>query len=127
MGAFVSELNLKKEGSNNFQNLGLIKNLVPKVNGNWSGLTFLNNKKQLIMAGEIPIILSDSNGKQTYQILNLPKELLKGIGSINRKSKNELYVQNWEGIFLWNEQTNKVDELTKKIKNFVYKKIKNFV
>lgn len=114
-----AELNLKKEGSNNFQNLGLIKNLVPKVNGNWSGLTFLNNKKQLIMAGEIPIILSDSNGKQTYQILNLPKELLKGIGSINRKSKNELYVQNWEGIFLWNEQTNKVDELTKKIKNFV--------
>ena len=112
-----TELHLKKAGKQNFESIGLLNKIVPDGGGyGWN--TFLTNKRQLVLAGNKPLILSDSNGKQSFLFLPLPKELSKGIYSVNRKTKSELYIQNNDGIFEWDEITNKVNCLTKNIKNF---------
>ncbi len=113
-----AEIHLKKAGNNNFDALGLIKKIAPNFSGfgNWN--TFLTYNHQLVLAGEKPVIISDSNGKQSFLILKMPKELSKGIFGVYRKSKFELYIQNDEGVFVWDEKNNRVTCLTKYIKNY---------
>ena len=113
-----SELHIKKAGKNTFETLGLLKKLSSITIGYNEWHTFSTANHELVLAGQKPLILSDSNGKQSFGFLVLPKELKKGIYSAHRKSSFEIYIQNDDGIFVWNEKTNTVNCLTKNIKNF---------
>jgi ligand-binding sensor domain-containing protein len=113
-----SELHIKKAGKNTFESLGLLKKRSSTTIGYNKWHTFSTANHELILSGEKPLILSDSNGKQSFGFLVLPKELKKGIYSAYRKSSFEIYIQNDDGIFVWNEKTNNVNCLTKNIKNF---------
>ena len=67
---------------------------------------FLNNNGELILSipGEkTMIVLSNSDGESTFQRLKLPKNLESGFTFVIRKSKNEMYIQNSDGIFLLDE------------------------
>ena len=113
-----AELHIKKVGKNIFESLGLLKKRSSTTIGYNKWHTFSTANHELILAGQKPLILSDSNGKQSFGFLVLPKELKKGIYSAYRKSSFEIYIQNDDGIFVWNEKTNTVNCLTKNIKNF---------
>ena len=113
-----SELHIKKAGKNTFESIGLLKKLSAITLGYNKWHTFSTANHQLVLSGEKPLILSDSNGKQSFGFLVLPKDFKKGIYSAYRKSSFELYIQNDDGIFEWNEKTNTVNCLTKNIKNF---------
>ena len=113
-----SELHIKKAGKNTFESLGLLKKRSSTTIGYNKWHTFSTANHELVLSGEKPLILSDSNGKQSFGFLVLPKELKKGIYSAYRKSSFEIYIQNDDGIFVWNEKTNNVNCLTKNIKNF---------
>ena len=87
-----------------------------KISDNSSlGYTYLNNKQELIYTGEKPIILSNSNGDTSYKALPLPSNLKGGIILVKRKSKNELYILNNDGLFILNEDTNTAVSLNGKL------------
>jgi len=105
----------KESGSSNFIKLGFVKDKT-NINDNTSlGITFLNNKNELIYTGPQPVILSTSNGDTSYQPIALSSNFKKGIILARRKSANEIYVLNEDGIFLWNEITNSAKPVTKNI------------
>ena len=105
----------KANGASNFVKLGFVKDKT-NINDNTSlGITFLNKKNELIYTGPQPVILSTSNGDTSYQPITLSSNLKKGIILARRKSANEIYVLNEDGIFLWNEITNSVKPVTKNI------------
>jgi ligand-binding sensor domain-containing protein len=98
-----------------FRKLGLMNDLLSLSTESVNGASFINAKKELILTGARPIILSDSNGKLVFKYYDLPKELNKGIGTVQYISPFERYVINETGIYLWNEQTGIVKPLTKNI------------
>ena len=105
----------KESGASNFIKLGFVKDKT-NINDNTSlGVTFLNNKNELIYTGPQSVILSTSNGDTSYQPITLSSNLKKGIILARRKSANEIYVLNEDGIFLWNEITNSAKPVTKNI------------
>ena len=105
----------KESGASNFIKLGFVKDKT-NINDNTSlGITFLNNKNELIYTGPQPVILSTSNGDTSYQPIALSSNFKKGIILARRKSANEIYVLNEDGIFLWNEITNSAKPVTKNI------------
>jgi ligand-binding sensor domain-containing protein len=77
--------------------------------------TYLNNKNELIFLGDNPVILSNSNGDTSYKPIPLPANLKSGITIAKRKSKDEIYVLNNDGIFLLNEITNIAKPITTNI------------
>ncbi|MEI6189523.1 MAG: SpoIIE family protein phosphatase [Chitinophagia bacterium] len=105
----------KANGASNFVKLGFVKDKT-NINDNSSlGVTFLNNKNELIYTGPKPVIISTSSGDTSYQPITLPSNLKKGIILARRKNENEIYVLNDDGIFLWNELNNSAKSLTKNI------------
>ena len=106
----------KPSNSAEFKKLGYANDLLDQFSQSVNGSSFLNNKKELIVGGPHPIILADSNGNKIFKFVDLPKALEKGFFDVQRKSKNELYVVNEDGIFLFNESNNKVVALTKNMK-----------
>jgi hypothetical protein len=74
-----SELHIKKAGKNTFESLGLLKKRSSTTIGYNKWHTFSTANHELVLSGEKPLILSDSNGKQSFGFLVLPKELKKGI------------------------------------------------
>ncbi len=106
----------KASNSAEFKKLGYANDLLDQFSQSVNGSSFLNNKKELIVGGIHPIILADSNGNKIFKFVDLPKALEKGFFDVQRKSKDELYVVNEDGIFLFNESNNKVIALTKNMK-----------
>ena len=96
-----------------FTTIGNGDKLLPDAASGLNGAEFMSYKKEVIIAGPKPIILSDSNGKLVFQFYALPKGLEKGIYAIKRKSQFELYVLNEDGIFLFNEKEHNARLLTK--------------
>ena len=78
-------------------------------------ISYINNKNELIFVGESPVILSNSNGDTSFKPITLPPNLKKGILMVKRKSSDELYVLNEEGIFILNESNNTAKPLTTNI------------
>jgi ligand-binding sensor domain-containing protein len=106
----------KASNSAEFKKLGYANDLLNQFSQSVNGSSFLNDKKELIVGGPHPIILADSNGNKIFKFVDLPKALEKGFFDVQRKSKDELYVVNEDGIFLFNESNNKVIALTKNMK-----------
>jgi ligand-binding sensor domain-containing protein len=106
----------KASNSDEFKKLGYANDLLNQFSQSVNGSSFLNSKKELIVGGLHPIILADSNGNKIFKFFDLPKGLEKGFFDVQRKSKDELYVVNEDGIFLLNESNNKIIALTKNIK-----------
>jgi len=106
----------KPSNSAEFKKLGYANDLLSQFSQSVNGSSFLNSKKELIVGGLHPIILADSNGNKIFKFFDLPKGLEKGFFDVQRKSKDELYVVNEDGIFLLNESNNKIIALTKNIK-----------
>jgi len=106
----------KASNSDEFKKLGYANDLLNQFSQSVNGSSFLNSKKELIVGGLRPIILADSNGNKIFKFVDLPKGLEKGFFDVQRKSKDELYVVNEDGIFLLNESNNKIIALTKNIK-----------
>ena len=105
----------KANGTSSFIKQGFVKDKM-SINDNSSlGVTFLNNKNELIYTGPKPVIISTSNGDTSYQPITLPSTIKKGIILARRKNANEIYVLNDDGIFLWNELNNSAKPLTKNI------------
>lgn len=77
------------------------------------GYTYLNSNNELIITGDRPVVLSTSSGDTSYKPLILPANLKGGIAMAKRKSANEIYVLNYDGIYLLNELTNTALPLTK--------------
>ena len=117
-GGFASglEMYFKPNNEDAFKKFGFINNILPNASSSVNGSEFINYKKETILIGIQPILLADSNGKMVFKYYNLPKGLEKGMNSVERKSKDELYVLNADGLFLLNETTNSVELLTKGIK-----------
>ena len=105
----------KTKGANNFIKQGILKEKTKLSDNGSLGYTYLNNKKELIYTGHKPVILSTSNGDTSYKPITLPSNLKGGILLVKRKSENEIYVLNYDGIFLLNETNNIAKQLTKKI------------
>ena len=93
----------KKSGANNFIKQGYVKDKTNISDNKTLGYSFLNNKNELIYTGDKPVVLSTSNGDTSYKPVSLPANLKGGILLVKRKSANELYVLNYDGIFLLNE------------------------
>jgi len=106
----------KASNSAEFKKLGYANDLLDQFSQSVNGSSFLNNKKELIVGGIHPIILADADGNKIFKFVDLPKGLEKGFFDVQRKSKDELYVVNEDGIFLLNESNNKVVALTKNMK-----------
>ena len=105
----------KANGTSSFIKQGFVKDKM-SINDNSSlGVTFLNNKNELIYTGPKPVIISTSNGDTSYQPITLPSTIKKGIILARRKNANEIYLLNDDGIFLWNELNNSAKPLTKNI------------
>ncbi len=96
-----------------FTKIGNISDKLENASNSVNGSEFLSIKKEVVLGGSKPVILSDSNGKIVLQYYSLPKNLDKGIYANERKSQHELYVLNEEGIFLYNEIENNAKPLTK--------------
>ncbi len=119
----------KLRNSANFISLGLLKDENNKIYNSKSVSyavsgtlelvdPFLNNNGELILciSGEKTMtVLSNSDGESTFQRLKLPKNLESGIKLVIRKSNNELYIQNSDGLFLLNEDENIAKPLTTNI------------
>ena len=105
----------KKSGANNFIKQGYVKDKTNISDNKTLGYSFLNNKNELIYTGDKPVVLSTSNGDTSYKPVSLPANLKGGILLVKRKSANELYVLNYDGIFLLNEANNTALPLTKNI------------
>jgi ligand-binding sensor domain-containing protein len=105
----------KKSGANNFIKQGYVKDKTNISDNSTLGYSFLNNKNELIYTGDKPVVLSTSNGDTSYKPVSLPANLRGGILLVKRKSANEIYVLNYEGIYLLNETTNSALPLTKNI------------
>ena len=105
----------KKSGANNFIKQGLVKELTSISDNRSLGIMFLNYKNELVYTAEKPVVVSNANGDTSYKPLVLPANLKGGIFIAKRKSANELYVLNFEGIFLYNEAKNTALPLTKNI------------
>ena len=103
----------KPYNKDEFIKLGFANDLLNQFSQSVNGSSFKNNKNEIILGGTNPIILADSNGQKIFKYVEMPKELIKGIYEVQRKSTDELYVVNEDGIFLWNEKTNVVKPLTK--------------
>ena len=105
----------KTNGSSNFIKQGFLKDKT-KIGDNSSlGYAYLNNKNELIYTGDKPVVLSTNNGDTSYKPIVLPSTLKGGILLVKRKSENEVYVLNYDGIFLLNEVTNTAKPLTKNL------------
>jgi len=105
----------KKNGANNFIKQGFVKELT-NINDNRSlGVMYLNNKNELVYTAEKPVILANANGDTLYKPLALPANLKGGIFLVKRKSANEIYILNYDGIYLFNEASNTALPLTKNI------------
>ncbi len=105
----------KKNGANNFIKQGLVKELTSISDNRSLGIMFLNYKNELVYTAEKPVVVSNANGDTSFKPLTLPANLKGGIFIAKRKSANELYVLNFEGIFLYNEAKNTALPLTKNI------------
>ena len=119
----------KLRNSANFISLGLLKDENNKIYNSKSvsyavsgtlqlDAPFLNNNGELILciSGEKTMtVLSNSDGESTFQRLKLPKNLESGLRLVKRKSNNELYIQNSDGLFLLNEDENIAKPLTTNI------------
>ncbi len=106
----------KASNSDEFKKLGYANELLNQFSQSVNGSSFINSKKELIVGGINPIILADSNGNKVFKFVDLPKGLEKGYYAVQRKSKDELYIVNEDGIFLLNESNNNVVALTKNMK-----------
>ena len=104
----------KANGASSFVKLGFLKDKI-KLSGNGLLISYINNKNELIFVGESPVILSNSNGDTSFKPITLPPNLKKGILMVKRKSSDELYVLNEEGIFILNESNNTAKPLTTNI------------
>ena len=105
----------KNNGTDNFIKQGYVKDKT-NINDNRSlGYMYLNYKNDLVYTGEKPVTLSNANGDNTYKPVALPANLKGGILMMKRKSLNEIYVLNYDGIYLLNEATNTALPLTKNI------------
>ena len=104
----------KANAASNFVKLGFLNDKI-KTSKNGLLVSYINNKNELIFAGTSPVILSNSNGDTSFKPITLPSNLKKGIAMVKRKSPNELYVLNEDGIFLLNESNNTAKPVTKNI------------
>jgi serine phosphatase RsbU (regulator of sigma subunit)/streptogramin lyase len=109
-------LYIKPYNKDVFTKIGNVNNLIPGASDFVNGAEFLSYKKEVILIGNKPVILADSNGKLVFQPYPLPKVLEKGIFAIERKSQFEFYALNEDGIFLLNEKEHKATLLTKNMK-----------
>jgi ligand-binding sensor domain-containing protein len=105
----------KKNGASNFIKQGLVKELTGISDSRSLGVMYLNYKNELVYTAEKPVIVSTANGDTSYKPLVLPANLKGGILIAKRKSANEIYVLNYDGIFLLNEANNTAVSLTKNI------------
>ena len=105
----------KANGASNFIKQGYLKDKMNINDISPLGFTFLNNKNELIYSGLKPVILSTSDGDTSYKPISLPSNLKNGIILLKRKSANEIYVLNEEGIFIWDELNNIAKPVTKNI------------
>jgi ligand-binding sensor domain-containing protein len=105
----------KKSGTNNFIKQGFVKDKTNISDNATLGYTYLNSNSELIITGDRPVVLSTSSGDTSYKPLILPANLKGGIAMAKRKSANEIYVLNYDGIYLLNELTNTALPLTKNI------------
>jgi len=105
----------KKNGASNFIKQGLVKELTGISDSRSLGVMYLNYKNELVYTAEKPVIVSTANGDTSYKPLVLPANLQGGILIAKRKSANEIYVLNYDGIFLLNELNNTAVSLTKNI------------
>ena len=105
----------KKSGANNFIKQGLVKELTNISDSRSLGIMYLNHKNELVYTAENPVVISNANGDTSYKPLVLPANLKGGILIAKRKSANELYVLNFEGLFLYNEAKNTALPLVKNI------------
>jgi ligand-binding sensor domain-containing protein len=112
-GIYGLSLFIKPYNKDAFTPIGNVNDLLANASSGLNGADFISYKKEIIVIGSKPIILSDSNGKLIFQFYALPKGLEKGIYAIERKSQFEFYVLNDNGIFLFNEKENKATLLTK--------------
>ena len=106
----------KANNSDEFKKLDYVNELLNQFAQSINGSSFINSKKELILGGPKPVILADSNGNKIFKFIDLPKGLEKGYLSVQRKSIDELYIANEDGIFLLNESNNKVIALTRNMK-----------
>jgi len=104
---------VKNIGKSVFEKIGNLSSFLPKNEIDINGFVYSNYKKDVILAGEIPILLADSNGNIICKRYALPKILKKGIEVVQHKSSTELYLYNEEGFFVWNEKTDVVKPITK--------------
>lgn len=105
----------KNNGTDNFIKQGYVKDKT-NINDNRSlGYMYLNYKNDLVYTGEKPVTLSNADGDTSYKPVALPANLKGGILMMKRKSPNEIYVLNYDGIYLLNEATNTALPLTKNI------------
>ena len=123
-GANKFEAFFKPHNKSEFKKLGLLNDFIDLTGESVNGSSFINNKKELILTGTRPIIISDSNGTLVFKYCDLPSALKRGIGAVDRKSEDEKYVVNEEGVFLWNEKTGVVKPLTK---NMSFKASENLI
>jgi hypothetical protein len=105
----------KKNGVNNFIKQGLVKELTGISDSRSLGVMYLNHKNELVYTAEKPVVISNANGDTSYKPLVLPANLKGGILIAKRKSANEIYVLNYDGIFLLNESNNTAIPITKNI------------
>lgn len=105
----------KNNGTDNFIKQGYVKDKT-NINDNRSlGYMYLNYKNDLVYTGEKPVTLSNADGDTSYKPVALPANLKGGILMMKRKSPNEIYLLNYDGIYLLNEATNTALPLTKNI------------
>jgi ligand-binding sensor domain-containing protein len=105
----------KNNGTDNFIKQGYVKDKTNINNNRSLGYMYLNYKNDLVYTGEKPVTLSNADGDTSYKPVALPANLKGGILMMKRKSPNEIYVLNYDGIYLLNEATNTALPLVKNI------------
>ncbi len=105
----------KAYNQDQFIKLGLMNDFLPNVSSIANGNDFIDLNHNTILTGEKPFILSDSNGNPVFKYYDLPKGLEKGIIAVQKKSTNEFYLTNIDGVFLYNDKTKSVKPITKNI------------
>jgi hypothetical protein len=105
----------KAYNQDQFIKLGLMNDFLPNVSSITNGNDFIDLNHNTILTGEKPFILSDSNGNPVFKYYDLPKGLEKGIIAVQKKSTNEFYLTNIDGVSLYNDKTKSVKPITKNI------------
>lgn len=105
----------KAYNQDQFVKVGMMNDFLPTSSLTINGTHFIDINHSTILTGDKPIVLSDSNGNFIFKFYDLPKGLEKGITAIEKKSTNEFYVANLDGISLFNDKTREVKRITKNI------------